>query len=131
MGRKPKININEDTGEVEKQVNYSNYSLPVSEQECVISFMRDEDFATVYTSDTTMITKFDKLCKNSPEYYSLIERNKYGNRYKIADKTLVSYRQKKKEMSEEMKEAASERFKKLHAEGKVGRKKKVQEEEEN
>lgn len=128
MGRKPKVNINEDTGEVEKQVNYSNYSLPVSEQECVISFMRDEDFATVYTSDTTMITKFDKLCKNSPEYYSLIERNKYGNRYKIADKTLVSYRQKKKEMSEENKNAASERFKKLHAEGKVGRKKKVQEE---
>ena len=125
MGRKPKVNINEDTGEVEKQVNYSNYSLPVSEQECVISFMRDEDFAIVYTSDTTMITKFDKLCKNSPEYYSLIERNKYGNRYKIADKTLVSYRQKKKEMSEENKNAASERFKKLHAEGKVGRKKKV------
>ena len=90
--------------------------------------MRDQDFAIVYTSDTTMITKFNKLCKNSPEYYSLIERNKYGNRYKIADKTLVSYRQKKKEMSEENKNAASERFKKLHAEGKVGRKKKVQEE---
>lgn len=128
MGRKSKVVINEDTGEVEKQVNYSNYSLPVSEQECVISFMRDEDFATVYTSDTTMITKFDKLCKNSPEYYSLIERNKYGNRYKIADKSLISLRQKKREMSEEMKDAASERFKKLHAEGKVGRKKKVQEE---
>lgn len=128
MGRKPKININEDTGEVEKQVNYSNYSLPVSEQETITSCMRDQDFAIVYTSDTTMITKFDKLCKNSPEYYSLIERNKYGNRYKIADKTLVSYRQKKKEMSEENKNAASERFKKLHAEGKVGRKKKVQEE---
>ena len=128
MGRKPKVNINEDTGEVEKQLNYSNYSLPVSEQETITSCMRDQDFAIVYTSDTTMITKFDKLCKNSPEYYSLIERNKYGNRYKIADKTLVSYRQKKKEMSEENKNAASERFKKLHAEGKVGRKKKVQEE---
>lgn len=129
MGRKPKVNINEDTGEVEKQLNYSNYSLPVSEQETITSCMRDQDFAIVYTSDTTMITKFDKLCKNSPEYYSLIERNKYGNRYKIADKTLVSYRQKKKEMSEENKNAASERFKKLHAEGKVGRKKKIQEEE--
>ena len=128
MGRKPKININEETGEIEKQLNYSNYSLPVSEQETITSCMRDQDFAIVYTSDTTMITKFDKLCKNSPEYYSLIERNKYGNRYKIADKTLVSYRQKKKEMSEENKNAASERFKKLHAEGKVGRKKKVQEE---
>lgn len=125
MGRKPKVNINEDTGEVEKQINYSNYSLPVSEQECVISFMRDEDFATVYTSDSTMITKFDKLCKNSPEYYSIVEKNKYGNRYKIADKSLISLRQKKREMSEEMKDAASERFKKLHAEGKVGRKKKV------
>lgn len=125
MGRKPKVNINEDTGEVEKQLNYSNYSLPVSEQETITSCMRDQDFAIVYTSDTTMITKFDKLCKNSPEYYSLIERNKYGNRYKIADKTLVSYRQKKKEMSEENKNAASERFKKLHVEGKVGRKKKV------
>lgn len=125
MGRKPKVNINEDTGEVEKQINYSNYSLPVSEQECVISFMRDEDFATVYTSDSTMITKFDKLCKNSPEYYSIVEKNKYGNRYKIADKSLISLRKKKREMSEEMKDAASERFKKLHAEGKVGRKKKV------
>lgn len=122
MGRKPKININEETGEIER--TEGNYSLPVSEQECVISFMRDEDFATVYTSDSTMITKLDKLCKNSPEYYSLVEKNKYGNRYKIADKSLVSLRQKKREMSEEMKNAASERFKKLHAEGKVGRKKK-------
>ena len=128
MGRKPKVNINEDTGEVEKQLNYSNYSLPVSEQETITSYMRDQDFAIVYTSDTTMITKFDKLCKNSPEYYSLIEETKYGKKYKILDKTLVSYRQKKKEMSEENKNAASERFKKLHAEGKVGRKKKVQEE---
>lgn len=126
MGRKPKININEETGEI-KRVE-SNYSLPVSEQETLTSCMRDQDYAIVYTSDTTMMTKFDKLCKNSPEYYSLIEETKYGKKYKILDKTLVSYRQKKKEMSEENKNAASERFKKLHAEGKVGRKKKVQEE---
>lgn len=123
MGRKPKININEETGEIER--TESNYSLPVAEQETLTSFMRDDDYAIVYTSDTTMITKFDKLCKNSPEYYSLIEETKYGKRYKISDKSLVSYRQKKKEMSEENKNAASERFKKLHAEGKIGRKKTV------
>lgn len=123
MGRKPKINVNEETGEIERSEN--NYSLPISEQETTTNFMRDEDYAIVYTSDTTMMTKFDKLCKNSPEYYSVIEETKYGKRYKISDKTLVSYRQKKKEMSEENKNAASERFKKLHAEGKVGRKKKV------
>ena len=120
MSRKPKVKVNEDTGEVKVE---SNYNLPVSEQEWVISAMRDEDFAIVYSSDSTMNTKLDKLCKNSPEYYSLIEKNKYGNKYKIADKGLVSLRQKKREVSDEFKEAASERFKKLHAEGKIGKKK--------
>ena len=124
MSRKPKVKVNEDTGEVKVE---SNYNLPVSEQEWVISAMRDEDFAIVYSSDSTMNTKLDKLCKNSPEYYSLIEKNKYGNKYKIADKGLVSLRQKKREVSDEFKEAASERFKKLHAEGKIGKKKNVDE----
>ena len=122
MGRKPKMKVNEDTGEIKIE---SNYSLPVSEQECVISFMRDEDFATVYSSDSTMITKLDKLCKNSPEYYSLIEETKYGNKYKITYKSLIRLRQKKREVSDEMKEIASERFKKLHAEGKINRNKKA------
>lgn len=124
MSRKPKVKVNEDTGEVKVE---SNYNLPVLEQEWVISAMRDEDFAIVYSSDSTMNTKLDKLCKNSPEYYSLIEKNKYGNKYKIADKGLVSLRQKKREVSDEFKEAASERFKKLHAEGKIGKKKTVDE----
>ena len=120
MSRTPKMKVNEDTGEIKVE---SYYNLPVSEQEWVISAMRDEDFAIVYSSDSTMITKLDKLCKNSPEYYSLIEESKYGNKYKIADKALVSLRQKKREVSDEFKEAASERFKKLHAEGKIGKKK--------
>ena len=120
MSRTPKMKVNEDTGDVKIE---SNYNLPVAEQEWVISAMRDEDFAIIYSSDSTMITKLDKLCKNSPEYYSLIEKNKYGNKYKIADKALVSLRQKKREVSDEFKEAASERFKKLHAEGKIGKKK--------
>ena len=124
MSRKPKVKVNEDTGEVKVE---SNYNLPVSEQEWVISAMRYEYFAIVYSSDSTMNTKLDKLCKNSPEYYSLIEKNKYGNKYKIADKGLVSLRQKKREVSDEFKEAASERFKKLHAEGKIGKKKTVDE----
>ena len=121
MGRKPKSNYTEDT----ESINTSSYySLPSAEQETVVNFSRGEDFATVSTSDSTMKTKFDKLCENSPGFYSCIDENDYYKTYKIADKTLVSFRQKKKEMSDEMKEAASERFKKLHAEGKVGRKKK-------
>ena len=117
------------SGYIEIDNNYNmgnhNYSLPVSEQEVSIVFTRDEDFATIYASDTTYITKLDKLCKTSPEYYSLTKDTGRGKMYKCEDKTLISFRQKKKEMSEENKAKASERFKELHKEGKIGRKKKM------
>lgn len=123
MGRKPKSSY------IETDVlsNSISYSIPSAEQETNIIFMRGEDFATVCTSDSTMKTKFDKMCENSPEFYSCIDENNYYKTYKIADKTLVSFRQKKKEMSDENKNAASERFKQLHAEGRIGRKKKQKE----
>lgn len=125
MGRKPKSSY------IETDVlsNSISYSIPSAEQETNIIFMRGEDFATVCTSDTTMKTKLDKMCESSPEFYSCIDENDYYKTYKIADKTLVSFRQKKKEMSEENKNAASERFKQLHAEGRIGRKKKQKEED--
>lgn len=121
MGRKPKSGYI-DTESVNTN---SYYSFPAADQETIINFMRGEDFATVCTSDSTMKTKFDKLCENSPEFYSLIDENDYYKTYKILDKSLISFRQKKKEMSEENKAKASERFKELHAEGKIGRKKKT------
>ena len=126
MARKPKNIVNENKNESDVEViqSYGSYNIPSAEQECVINFMRGEDFATVSTSDSTMKTKLDKLCEESPEYYSLIEENNYYKTYRIEDKTLVSFRKKKKEMSEEMRDAASARFKKLHEEGKIGRKRK-------
>ena len=111
-----------NTEPVEKA--YKQQSLSSAEQECSILMMRNDDYATIYSSDTTYMTKLDKLCETSPEYYSLIADNGIGKTYKVSDKTLISFRQKKREMSEEAKQAASERFKELHAEGKVGRKKK-------
>ena len=123
MGRKPKSGYIEDIESARSTSTNNYYSLPAADQETVINFMRGEDFATVSTSDSTMKTKFDKLCENSPGFYSCIDENDYYKTYKIADKTLVSFRQKKKEMSEENKNAASQRFRKLHAEGKIGRKK--------
>ncbi len=38
--------------------------VPIYEQETTISFSRDEDFADIYTSDTTMMTKYDKFVAN-------------------------------------------------------------------
>lgn len=125
-----KINVNKNIEEnVKENINKADmsssyYNIPSAEQECVINFMRGEDFATVSTSDSTMKTKLDKLCEESPEYYSLIDENNYYKTYRVADKSLISFRKKKKEMSEEMRDAASARFKKLHEEGKIGRKRK-------
>ena len=41
--------------------------IPVNEQETVINFTRDSDKATVYTTDTTMLTKLHKITKKNPE----------------------------------------------------------------
>lgn len=99
--------------EVEERV-ISN-SVSISEQETSILYMRDEDFATIYTSDTTQMTRLDKLCKNNPDMYSLIADTGRGKTYKVADKGLISFRAKKREMSDEAKEAASQRFKDMWA----------------
>lgn len=47
-------------------------SVSVVEQEVNINFMRDDDHATIYTSETTYMTKSDKLCRTNPNIYSLI-----------------------------------------------------------
>lgn len=90
-------------------------SVSISEQEVCINFMRDEDHATIYTSDTTYMTKLDKLCRTNPDMYSLITDTGRGKTYRIKDKTLISFRAKKRELSEEQKIAAGERMRKYQA----------------
>lgn len=92
-----------------------NNTVPIFEQELHISWMRDEEFATIYTSDTTQMTRLDKLCKTNPDMYSLIANTGRGKTYRVADKGLISFRAKKREMSDEAKEAASQRFKEMWA----------------
>lgn len=98
-----------ETDENIEEPKMSN-SVSVSEQEVHINFMRDENFATIYTSDTTYMTKLDKLCKTSPDMYSLIADTGRGKTYRLEDKTLISFRAKKRELTEEQKIAAGERM---------------------
>ena len=89
------------------------------EQETVITIARDGRGARVWTSDTTMMTKLDKLCAASPENYHLdkngtFEDGSIANKfYSIADKSLVSFRmaKAKRELTEEQRAAISERLK--------------------
>lgn len=41
--------------------------IPVTEQETTVSFSRDSDTASVWTSDSTVMTKLDKLVESNPE----------------------------------------------------------------
>lgn len=102
-----------DTEKNDEERKLSN-SVSISEQEVHINFMRDEDFATIYTSDTTYMTKLDKLCNTSPDMYSIIADTGRGKTYRVEDKTLISFRAKKRELSEKQKIAAGERMKQYH-----------------
>lgn len=95
--------------------------LNISEQETSVSFARNSDICTVYTSDSTVMTKLDKLVESdkSPhwklkEEHRLINGELIGKTYET-NKRLISFRANitTREMSEEQKEAASERFKRM------------------
>lgn len=104
------INIDENEEATIEESKLSN-SVSISEQEVCINFMR----ATIYTSDPTYMTKLDKLCKTSPDMYSLIADTGRGKTYRVEDKTLISFRAKKRELSEEQKIAAGERMRQWQA----------------
>ena len=102
----------EDDGNLDRPMNNT---VSISEQETNILYMRDEPFAKVYTSDTTQMTRLDKLCEKNPDMYCCTSNTGRGKTYLIADKGLVSFRAKKREMSDEAREAASQRFKDMWA----------------
>ena len=101
----------------EATINNGVY-VPLEEQETHINYSRLEKFCTIWTSDSTTITKLDKLCESSPDYYKLVNVGKYKGKvvnkeYQIADKTLISFRSGKikRELTEEQRKALSERAK--------------------
>lgn len=91
-----------------------NNTVPIFEQETSVLYMRDEDFAIIYTSDSTQMTRLDKLCKDSPTLYELVEDTSRGKRYRCNDKTLISFRSKKREvtLTEEQKQQRADNLRK-------------------
>lgn len=94
----------------ENGMENNKMTVPVNEQETHVYYMRDEKFGKVYTSDSTQITRFDKLCKTSPDIYTLIEDTGRGKMYRIADKSLVSFRSTKRQYTQEQKEEMRQRL---------------------
>ena len=90
--------------------------LPSEEQETTITFLRNDEFVEMYTSDSTMITKMDNLRKKSSDY-TLVSEDQCGKIYKYPKK-FISFRTKDRSlnMSEErrqkLSDEARERFNK-------------------
>ncbi len=92
--------------------------LPIEEQETVINFSRDEERATIYTSDSTMMTKLNKLVSADGTEWKLDEviKDRHGEevaRNYSCPKKLLSYRAKSmtRELTEEERKAQSDRMK--------------------
>lgn len=72
-------------------------SAPLEEQETIITWTRGDEHAEIYTTDTTVMTRLNRLCKNHPETWSQIKhewRNKtelISTTYKCPRK-MVSFR---------------------------------------
>jgi hypothetical protein len=86
----------------------------LNEQETVIQISRDEDVAHIWTSDTMVMTKLDHNVEDSSEWectkVGVIEGVISDKEY-TCPKSFISFRKKKRTMSEEQKKAAAERMK--------------------
>lgn len=95
-----------------------NYSR--AEQETTIVWDEEEKAAKIYTASHVTMRKLDKLCAEFPAHYhrTWIEDDKDGRitaaRY-ITHCKLIRFG-KPREVSEEQREAARERFARIHAE---------------
>lgn len=91
--------------------------LTLREQETTITFYRDSDVCKVYTSDSTVMTKLDKLAKKAKapcwklkEEHRLQSGELAGKTYET-HKDLITFRSDFKKVSEQQRELLSERAK--------------------
>ena len=87
----------EQNNRIEEQKNMKG-GVPASEQETTITYTRNLAYADVWTSDRTVMTKLDRLCKEAPENYQCADIGKdlsgrlISKAYRIRDKRLLSFR---------------------------------------
>lgn len=105
------------------------YTTCTEERETTFTVLSNDQKMDIYTSDNTMLTKLKRVLENNPNTVECWEAgrnedNKVTGYFFRMDKKHLSIRNVAgREVSEEQRAAASNRFKKLAAEGKLGRKK--------
>ena len=92
-----------------------DFFVPTEEQETVINYGRNDKDMTIYTTDSTVITKLDKCV--AAGLYEVIELHKVkghvvGKTYR-ASKNLITFRTKKVVLTEEQKQARAETMRRV------------------
>lgn len=92
--------------------------IPVNEQETVINYQRSGSLASIYTTDSTVITKLNKCVEANPVEWKVTKTHKIqgeivGYTYECPKK-YASFRKssQKRALSDEQKQKAAERMKK-------------------
>ena len=85
------------------------------EQETVINFNAGEKTASVYTADPAVMRQLDALVIDFPDTFKCIKVNSLSKTYEMP-KSSVTYR-KPIRLSEEQREAAKQRMKKINMSG--------------
>jgi hypothetical protein len=82
------------------------------ERETVITFDDSTNMAIIYTCQSPMKTKLDKLCKSNPDTYKLVKSDEYSKTYECPKK-LISFRtpSAKRILTEDQKEELRTRMK--------------------
>ena len=88
------------------------------EQETVINFNAEEEMASLYTRDSAVMRRMDKLVNSFPKVYRCVKATDIDKTYEMP-KSYVSYRKPRK-LSEEQREAARARARSLRKEAKGG-----------
>ncbi|MGL6294497.1 hypothetical protein [Eubacterium aggregans] len=89
------------------------YHLTNAERETVINFDREGDMASLYTADSVMMNKLDKLCEVDPDSYKLVREDEGFSKTYEFPKKLISLRKstKKRELTDEQHKVIAERLK--------------------
>ena len=86
-----------------------DYRVPTEEQETVIQFDRNGTVCHVYTTDSTVMTKLDKIHKRVRQDYV---NGKPIAAYYEFDKKLLTFRSGRKKMSDQYKKQAAKALEK-------------------
>ena len=97
-------------GEYQIMVNLTKY-----EMETVVNYNAEEQTATVYTRDKSVMRRLDRLVADYPDSYRLLRQTDIDKTYSMP-KSFVTYR-KPRAVSNERREQARQRMTKLNSAG--------------